>query len=146
MKILSISDVITNSSSEVFVIHSKPEYQSIINKEVPEVINTLCKSINLDIDNILYYDIADSSYTDEDWLYNVHKNDLLIKSTDENTIPLWLMEFIESLYYFPKFRDKFSGYFADDLKEEDRKVYDFNDDEYKIVKLPVRSIQREHLG
>ena len=146
MKILSISDVITNSSSEVFIIHGKPEFQDRINEEVPELLAKICNVLELDIDDILTTRISTETGIDDDWYYNFNKGDLIIESVSDNTIPYWLMEFIEDLYYFPKFRDMFSGYYAEDLGEVDRKRYDFNKGEMIYYKDNVRSIQREHLG
>ena len=150
MKILNYSDVITNSSSEVFIIHAKPEFQDEINKEVPEIIRSLCEALELDINEILEFDIANDSYIDSEWHYHVAKNDLLIHSVSDNTIPYWLMEFIDSLYCFPKFRNKFSGYYAQDLGEVELPYYDWNEPNYKkrhkLRKTEVESIHREHLG
>lgn len=149
-KILSISDVITNSSSEVFIIHAKPEFQDEINKEVPEIIKNLCEILELNINEILEFKIAEGSYIDINWDYHVAKNDLLIYSVDDNTIPYWLMEFISSLYNFPKFKEKFSGYYAKDLGEIELPYYDWNEPDYKkrnkLRKTEVESIHREHLG
>lgn len=146
MKILSISDVITNSSSEVFIVHAKPEFQDRINEEVPELLAKLCSVLELDIDDILTTRISTETGIDDDWYYNLNKGDLIIESVSDNTIPYWLMEFIEDLYCFPKFRDMFSGYYAEDLGEVDRKRYDFNKGEMIYYKDNVKSIQREHLG
>ena len=98
INILSISDVITNSSSEVFIIHGKPECQDELNEEIPELLNKLCEAINLDINKIMDFEISDSTYEDEDWNYHVENNDLIIRSQNDNSIPSWLMDFIESLY------------------------------------------------
>lgn len=146
MKILSISDVITNSSSEVFIIHGKPEFQDELNEEIPELLKTLCDSIGLDINNMMYFNISNSSYIDEDWDYPVENNDLIIHSQSDNTIPLWLMEFIEYLYNFPKFQNKFFGYYAKDLGEKELPWYNWNKSKYEKRKQEIESIQRHHLG
>ena len=146
MKILSISDVITNSSSEVFVIHSKPEFQDEINKEIPEFLTKLCDFLEFDVKEIMEFDVSNSTYIDEDFNYNVFENDLLINSVDDNTIPYWMMELIEHLYYFPKFKDKFNGYFAEDLGKVTTKRWDWDKEEYAYKNEKIRSIQRHHLG
>ena len=146
MKVLSISDVITNSSSEVFIIHSKPEFQDEINQEIPELIRNLCESIDLDIDEMMEFSISDFSGINEGWEYYQHKNDLIIDSVSDNTIPYWLMEFIDSLYCFPKFRDKFSGYYAKDLGEKEIPHYNWNTSEKELRKEEIESVQRHHLG
>lgn len=150
MKVLSISDVITNSSSEVFIIHAKPEFQEIVNEEIPKMIENVCEAAELNINEILEFDVADHSYIDKDWWYHVKEGDLLIYSTGDNSIPYWLMEFIEGMYYNPKFKDKFSGYYAEDLGAVELPYYDWNESDYlkreKTRKTEIKSINRVHLG
>ena len=78
MKVISISDVITNSSSEVFIIHGKPEFQEELNEEIPEFLEKLCELFGEDINDIMEFDVSDETYIDEGWYYYVHKGDLLI--------------------------------------------------------------------
>ena len=150
MKILSISDVITNSSSEVFVLHAKPEFQEEINEEIPEFLKQLCELFEEDIDDMMEFKVSDETYIDEEWYYYVHKGDLLIYSTGDNTIPGWLMDIISDLNYTKKFRDKFSGYYAEDLGEKDLPYYDWNhkpdEPALKHRMTEIKSIQRHHLG
>ena len=61
MKILSVSDVVTNSSSEVFIIHAKPEFQEEINQEIPEFLQELCDLFEEDIDDMLYTEVSDET-------------------------------------------------------------------------------------
>ena len=149
-KIISYSDVITNSSSEVFVIHSKPEFQGEINEEIPELLNQICDAVDLNINKMMEFDVSNETYIDEDWYYYVHKGDLLIYSVSDNTIPYWLMDLIDSINYLPKFKDKFSGYYAKDLGKKDLPYHDWNHKPnepaltHKEVEIP--SIQRKHLG
>ena len=150
MKILSISDVITNSSSEVFIVHSKPEFQDEINQTIPEFLREICDLFEEDIDDMMYFSVSGETYIDEDWYYYVHKNDLLIHSVSDNTIPAWLMDIISDLNYTKKFKDKFSGYYAQDLGEKDLPYYNWNHKpdepalQHKLTE--IRSIQRHHLG
>lgn len=149
MKILSVSDVITNSSSEVFVIHAKPEFQDEINKIVPELLTNICNVVDLNIDGIMFFEIAQKDEIDEDWYYHTSKNDLIIHSSYENSIPSWLMEFIQDLYWFPKLENKFYGYYAKDLGVIDMPYIDWNDpyeERLKTRPKEIESIQREHLG
>ena len=146
INILSISDVITNSSSEVFIIHGKPECQDELIEEIPELLDKLCEAVGLDINEIMDFEISDSTYDNEDWNYHVENNDLIIQSQSDNSIPSWLMDFIESLYYLPKFKDKFYGYYAKDLGEKKLRAYNWNTGEYEIVNRRIESIHREHLG
>lgn len=150
MKILSISDVITNSSSEVFIIHAKPEFQDEINQEIPEFLKEVCDIFEEDIEDMLYTEISDETYIDEEWYYYVHKNDLIIHSNSDNTIPQWLMEIIDNLPWTNKFRNKFQGYYAEDLGEIELPYYDWNhkpnEPGLKHRMENIRSIQRHHLG
>lgn len=150
MKILSISDVITNSSSEVFIIHAKPEFQDEINQEIPEFLKEVCDIFEEDIEDMLYTEISDETYIDEEWYYYVHKNDLIIHSNSDNTIPQWLMEIIDNLPWTNKFRNKFQGYYAEDLGEIELPYYDWNhkpnEPGLKHRMKNIRSIQRHHLG
>lgn len=149
MKIISISDIITNSSSEVFIIHSKPEFQDEINQEIPELLTQLCELVGLDLNETMEFEVSDKSGVDEDWEYYKAKNDLIIWSAGDNTIPSWLMYFIEDINYIPQFKDKFSGYYAKDLGEKEIPYYDWNApegqrDTTRLVE--IQSIQRIHLG
>ena len=150
MKILSISDVITNSSSEVFIIHAKPEFQDEINQEIPEFLKEVCDIFEEDIEDMLYTEISDETYIDEEWYYYVHKNDLIIHSNSDNTIPQWLMGIIDNLPWTNKFRDKFQGYYAKDLGEIELPYYDWNhkpnEPAFKHRMENIRSIQRHNLG
>lgn len=150
MKIISFSDVITNSSSEVFVIHAKPEFQDEINQEIPQFLRELCNLFDEDADEMMDFSVSDETYIDESWYYYVHKNDLLIHSTGDNSIPGWLMDLITDFAYIEKFRDKFSGYYAEDLGEKDLPYYDWNHEPdepaLKHHNVKIQSIQREHLG
>ena len=150
MKVLSISDVITNSSSEVFIIHAKPEFQEEINEEIPEVLRLICDLFEEDINEMMEFEVSDETYIDDGWYYYVHKGDLLIHSTTDNSIPGWLMDVISDLNYTKKFKDKFSGYYAEDLGEIDLPYYDRNhkpdEPALKHKMTEIRSIQRHHLG
>lgn len=147
MKIISVSNVITNSSSEVFIIHAKPEFQKEINEEIPEFLKQLCNLFEEDIEDMMEFEISDKTYIDDGWYYYVHKGDLLIHSTSDNTIPGWLMDIISDLNYTKKFKDKFSGYYAKDLGEIDLPYYDWNHEPALKHKMTeIQSIQRHHLG
>lgn len=90
----SASDIITNSSSEVFIARNLKSK----NQEIIELIQNVAKAANLDLDEILEFEIASE---DEriDSRIKCRKGDLLIWSVDDNSIPYWLMEFISSLDY-----------------------------------------------
>lgn len=107
MKILNISDVITNSSSEVFVI--KP--QDGINaeellEEIDDFIRSLCDTIGYD-DPGLYSYIADQNYQDSYFNnYNYSSGDILIHSNSDNSIPWNLIEVLSNLEWTPRFENK----------------------------------------
>lgn len=90
----SASDIITNSSSEVFIARNLKSK----NQEIIELIQNVAKAANLDLDEILEFEIASE---DEriDSRIKCRKGDLLIWSADDNSIPYWLMKFISSLDY-----------------------------------------------
>ena len=90
----SASDIITNSSSEVFIARNLKSK----NQEIIELIQNVAKAANLDLDEILEFEIASE---DEriDSRIKCRKGDLLIWSADDNSILYWLMEFISSLDY-----------------------------------------------
>lgn len=151
MNILSFSDVITNSSSEVFVLHPKPEVnKSEFECEIEVLLESLCRLAGKDPDDMYTIYSSETSYIDEDYHYNVEVGDVVIESNDDNSIPSWLMEFIGEINYMPKFKDKFSGYYAEDLGEKKMPMYKWNNEKRQyedIIELrKIESIQRRHLG
>lgn len=91
--IQSISDIITNSSSEVFIIKSQKER----NQEIMELIMGFYKLIGRNIDNDLEMFVASEKFHDKDWGYKYKKGDIVIYSNDDNSIPYAVMVFIEEL-------------------------------------------------
>ena len=93
--IQSFSDIITNSSSEVFVISTNKH------AEVAEFLSNVCDLFGVDMDEIMYYNSATHS---EVVGYNLKckKGDLVIRSTHDNSIPGIIMNIIEDLDYSPK--------------------------------------------
>ena len=151
MKVLSYSDVITNSSSEVFVLHPKPEVnREELLSEITELLNTICELTGENPKETFYIDSSETSYIEDDWGYNVEKGDIMINSVEDNSIPGWLMDFIEDIKYMPKFEDKFSGYYAEDLGEKEMPTYKWNHEKRRyedvIISTKIKSIQRVHLG
>ena len=146
MKILSVSDVITNSSSEVFIVHSKPEFQDSINEEVPELLKKICEAVEEDIEEMLCCSVSPVTGVDKDWGYYYNEKDLIIESVDDNSIPGWLMDFIQEIPYLSKFRDRFYGYYAEDLGEKNLPVYDWKVNDYVLKSNRIESVQRRHLG
>ena len=93
--IQSFSDIITNSSSEVFVISTNKH------AEVAEFISNVCDLFGVDMDDIMYYN---SATYNEVVGYNLKckKGDLVIRSTYDNSIPVVIMNIIEDLDYSTK--------------------------------------------
>lgn len=90
IKIQSFSDIITNSSSEVFVISTDKH------AEVAEFIKNVCDLFGVDMDEIMEFDSATEN---ERVGYNLKckKGDLIIYSTGDNTIPDIIMDIIKDL-------------------------------------------------
>lgn len=100
--IQSVTDLITNSSSEVFIIHaSEPSL-----KEIEETIRKVFEICGEDIDECLTFEYADEDGSDNGWDYDWKKGDLIIHSTGDNSIPYYLMEFIES---YPRSTNKYDN-------------------------------------
>ena len=89
--IQSISDIITNSSSEVFVITTDKH------AEVAKFIKDICKVFGVDMDEIMEFDSVTTNHKDPYIEIKVSKRDLLIYSTEDNSIPGVIMDIIESL-------------------------------------------------
>ena len=97
VKIQSISDIITNSSSEVFVITTDKH------AEVAKFISDICDVFGVDMDEIMEFESAtENGRVGYDLKHK--KGDLIIYSTGDNTIPGAIMEIIEELdwCYTPK--------------------------------------------
>lgn len=111
IKIQSINDLITNSSSEVFICstESNPE---ITRDELQEFIDTLMDILGYDNDD--YYIGADITVAEKDgviggWDYTYKKGDILVESKNDNSIPWHIMDILEELMYIPKFKNKITN-------------------------------------
>ena len=98
-KIQSISDIITNSSSEVFIIDTKQH------DKIAEFLKDLCDVCGFDFYNIMEF----ISTTKDGDFYGVKykKGNLIITTTCDNSIPPAIMDFIEHLRwsYIPALED-----------------------------------------
>lgn len=95
MKIQSFSDIITNSSSELFIIrHPKEE-----GEKITEFLQGVYELLGRDIDNDMEISPADSNDIAQakEYGYTVKKGDLVIWSTKENSIPWGIMDLIGGL-------------------------------------------------
>lgn len=90
-KIQSISDIITNSSSEVFIIDSKQH------DKIAEFLKDLCNVCGIDFYNIMEF-ISATSNGD---FYGVKykKGNFIITTTYDNSIPGAILNFIENLVW-----------------------------------------------
>lgn len=94
IKIQSISDIITNSSSEVFVVKTNKH------AEVAKLLEDICDVLGIKIHEIIEFVSATEHGKDHDFGFKWNKGDLLIYSADENSIPYPLMQLIENLNWF----------------------------------------------
>lgn len=101
LKIQSIGDLITNSSSEVFVIKGGLLSEAIvcIVKELSKTwINAKQSDWIKNLDDMLEVEIAGSSFEDHSWKYSYEKGDVVIYSTEDNSIPYDVMEAFEAIF------------------------------------------------
>lgn len=88
--IQSFSDIITNSSSEVFIINSNNNEKLII------FIQDICEHLGYNISKIMDPYIADENgsiiYGEE--IYRYKKGDLIINSTYDNSIPFIIWQLL----------------------------------------------------
>lgn len=107
--IQSVSDLITNSSSEVFICQVDTNDTEALKSEIESLINTLMETlgyINDDCYTGAVVEIADEDGVIEEWDYKYKKGDILIWSRGENSIPWNIIEILGDLEYLPKFEDK----------------------------------------
>lgn len=111
IKIQNISDVITNSSSEIFICKSDNSEQTI--ELLEEVLTSVYENYKKaqdhagsntysyygeSLSDILTIRTADDDYTDSWYGYNITKGDVIIESTSDNSIPIIIMDFIELFF------------------------------------------------
>ena len=100
ISIQSMSDIITNSSSEVFVIQGGSLTDAIV-RIVKDVTELWCNTANnewlKEVSDILDVEVANDFYDDSDWGYHYNKGDIVIYSTEDNSIPYDLMEALEDI-------------------------------------------------
>lgn len=113
--IQNISDVITNSSSEIFICQT--DNPDEVAETIKEVLTSVydnfkkarsCSGKNTlslyeeNLDDILSISIADDDYTDASWGYSYKKGDIIIESEYDNSIPSILMDFIYEFFAWDK--------------------------------------------
>lgn len=109
LKIQSIADVITNSSSEIFVIQDPKNLEGTLEsyEGFLHAIKSYCDMflekehaeesyMNTDSwEDCFEVSIADFKYYDHDYNYGYYPGDLLVESISDNTIPWEVMDYIE---------------------------------------------------
>ena len=107
--IQSVSDLITNSSSEVFICSVNNTNARALAAEIQGFIDTLMEVLGFEGDD--YYSGAEVTIANSDgeidgWGYKYKKGDILIESRDDNSIPWSIMAVLEDLPYLPKFEKR----------------------------------------
>lgn len=99
--IQSFSDIITNSSSEVFVIESKDH------EKIKTFLADVCEVFGWDVNDLMTFESAEKDGDVEGWYSTYKAGDLLIWSTDDNSIPSIIMEIISDMKwdYIPALKD-----------------------------------------
>lgn len=91
IKIQSISDIITNSSSEVFIIDADNHDKLI------EFISDICNVFGLDVNDLMTFESPAQDGNISGWNIEYKADSLLIWSQGENSIPWSIMAIIEEL-------------------------------------------------
>lgn len=111
--IQSISDIITNSSSEVFIIDSNKH------QLISQFLKEICELFGYDINRIMEFESATKDGKIEGWDIKYKKGNLLIHSSDENSIPSIIMTLIEEL------------------------EWDYSE---RVKAMNIKEVRRKHLG
>jgi hypothetical protein len=89
--IQSFSDIITNSSSEVFVVESKDH------EKIKTFLANVCEVFGWDVNDLMTFESAKKDGKVEGWCSTYKAGDLLIWSNGDNSIPGVIMDIIEYL-------------------------------------------------
>lgn len=108
LNVQTVSDIITNSSSEVFICKSEnPQEKADLLREVLSGIFELYrKGCGMDrpdapewfgrsLDDIMEIWVADEEYKDPYWDYSYKPGDIVVMSTEDNSIPSFMMDLLE---------------------------------------------------
>lgn len=104
IKVQSASDVITNSSSEIFIVSSNSTDRQKLAEDIREMLEVICKAVGYgDLEDTLIVEVFNESFGNKGWRgYTANKGDILIRSTKDNSIPGFIMDFLEyDLQYCP---------------------------------------------
>jgi hypothetical protein len=98
--IQSFSDIITNSSSEVFVIESKDH------EKIKTFLADVCEVFGWDVNGLMSFESAEKDGDVEGWCSTYKAGDLLIWSNGDNSIPYIIMEIISEMKWgIPALKD-----------------------------------------
>ena len=115
--IQNISDVITNSSSEIFICKSDNAEHTI--ELLEEVLSSVYENYKKardhagsntysyygdSLSDILTMYIANNDEYNSDYNYHIKRGDIIIESTDDNSIPSIIMDFIHEFFKWDKSR------------------------------------------
>jgi hypothetical protein len=115
--IQNISDIITNSSSELFICQSENPEQMV--EVIKEVLTTVyenykkarsCSGRNTSslyeesLDKMLEISISNEDGYDKDWEYEYKKGDIIIEGLYDNSIPPIIMDFIYEFFPYDKIK------------------------------------------
>lgn len=87
--IQSFSDIITNSSSEVFVIESQDH------EKIKTFLADVCEVFGWDVNDLMHFESVEEDGRVGDWGPTFANGDLLIWSNGDNSIPGVIMDIIE---------------------------------------------------
>ena len=98
--IQSFSDIITNSSSEVFVIESKDH------ERIKTFLADVCEVFGWDVNDLMTFESVEKDGKVEGWNSIYKAGDLLIWSNGDNSIPYIIMEIISDMRWgIPALKD-----------------------------------------
>lgn len=107
INIQSISDLITNSSSEVFICSVSGDPNSVCDslQEFIDELMRLCGYDGYDYAGAEVY-VADSDGRDKWYDYSWKEGDVIVESREDNSIPYVIMEALKNLPYIPRFENE----------------------------------------
>lgn len=104
INVQSVSDLITNSSSEVFICSVSGDPDSVCSslQGFIDELMQLCGYDGYDYAGAEVY-VADSDGKDKWYNYSWKEGDVIIESRGDNSIPFPIMEVLTDLQYIPRF-------------------------------------------
>jgi len=107
INIHSLIDVITNSSTELFILDTKKSIGFIIEILQHAIdLHNIANETNLKFDDIFIEPYYQDDKTFEGWsdYYSSNlKDGIVVKGIDDNSIPYWMFDFIENTFASERF-------------------------------------------